>query len=157
MIDEKRYNRWLNFANVICNNKEQAKDTLQEFCVNILEKQIPEERLNDNYVFISLRNTFLTLNKVNSRYTDPIKNEQTYEEEDHELIYSDMQSKHKVIEEVIQSLRPYEKQLYVLHFIYGISQREIARESGIGIGPIFKRIKKIKTKINEKYKKEKGE
>jgi RNA polymerase sigma factor (sigma-70 family) len=154
MIDQKKYNRWLNYANVICGNKDKARDVLQEFCLKILEKETPEDKLNDNYVFISLRNTWLSMTKINNKFSFETPPETLQDEDiDHEFIYSTIKEKHQVIEEVLNSLQPYERQLYVLHFIYGISQREIGRETGIGIGPIFKRIKKIKTKINENYKK----
>jgi len=62
-----------------------------------------------------------------------------------------IQSRLLSAESIVLTLRSHEQKLYTLHFIHGISQRQISRETGIGLSAINKRIVKIKNKIKEHY------
>jgi DNA-directed RNA polymerase specialized sigma24 family protein len=59
MITDQQYNKWLKLSIVICTNKQTAKDVLHELLITIIENDIEKEKLNDNYIFISLRNRYL--------------------------------------------------------------------------------------------------
>jgi len=45
----------------------------------------------------------------------------------------------------------FDMKLYQLHFIWGLSQREIARRAGLKKDVINRRVAKIKLKINAYY------
>lgn len=160
MID-KNYNKWLKFSKIITNNKS-ADDLLQDFVLIILEKKIPNEKLTDNYVFVSLKNMFLTRIKKKKIEIEELDQEKENSvlienylsvELKEELISDDsiMQNKIDVITETVLSLNQFERKLYQLHFIYGLSQRKIAREIGVSHLTINQRINKIKQKIKDNY------
>ena len=166
-IDERTYNRWLKLAKVICSDNQMAEDLLHDLMVNLIEKwrcheiaietdallglhterKLPE--ITDNYIFISLRNRFLghlhKSKKTREEYVET--SEEAEDPQSHVETEMEIQSKLFSIESVVLSLRTYEQKLYTLHFIHGISQRQIAKETGIGLNAINKRILKIKQKI----------
>jgi len=148
-IDDKTYKRWANLAKVICSDKDMAEDILHNLLLALIEKKVDEDKINDNYIFISLRNRFLAHINKESKTKDGIPIDLVEEESDHELQEQEheLQSKLLSIEQVVFGLRSYEQKLYALHFIHGVSQRQIARETGIGLSAINKRIVKIKSKI----------
>lgn len=148
-IDDRTYKRWLNLSKVVCKDNETAQDVLQELLLNIIEKGTCEDKLNDNYIFISLRNQWLSYLGREKRYTD--EKLQDSEQDDMQLIYeADLEAQTKLIsiEQTVMCLKDYEQKLYALHFIHGISQRKISRDTGISLKAINKRILKIKEKIN---------
>lgn len=163
-IDERTYNRWLKLSKVVCSDNQMAEDLLHDLLVNLIEKwrcqEIAEETLpdfnkkfpdiTDNYIFIALRNRFLGhLHKSNKSRDEWVDTGEVEETQNHLEVEWETQSKLHSIENVVLSLRSYEQKLYTLHFIHGISQRQIARETGIGLSAINKKILKIKQKIKE--------
>ena len=152
---EKNYNKWYNYSKIITSNNS-ASDLLQDFVLIILEKKLPKEKLTDNYVFISLRNMFLTRVKKTNKLPQVEINEDIQETlviETNELNKEDIvfQKKLDTISKTIISLNQFERKLYQLHFIYGLSQRRIAREIGVSHLTINQRINKIKQKIKDNY------
>ena len=162
-ITGSQYKKWLNMSKVICSDDQMAQDILQDLLLYFLEKETPEEKINDNYIFMSLKNRFLThLNKEKKTQVefDTYKH-QTWEEIDLDAIQEDEADALLMLEsikEVLGSLRSYEQKLWTLHHMYDLSQRYIARETGITHVAINKRINNIKEKIKLKYdgKKEKA-
>jgi RNA polymerase sigma factor (sigma-70 family) len=61
------------------------------------------------------------------------------------------QEKLDCITNTILNLNQFERKLYQLHFIYGLSQRKIAREISVSHLTINQRINKIKQKIKDNY------
>jgi len=168
IVDEKSYKRWSNMSKIICSNREIAEEVLQELLLNMIEKNITDYRVNDSYIFMSLKNRFLNyIKKEKNRKIDYVDNddtnltellEDTTQPEDlQELIKKNLEDQEKinVITETILQLESYDKKLYQLHFIWNLSQREIAKKIGISHMTINMRINKIKEKIKENYKKNK--
>lgn len=151
---ELNYKKWYNFSKIITNNKE-SQDLLHDLIIRF--KDVPDIKATDNYVFISLRNLFLERIRVNKIDSDvDVSNFEDNSLEDLELtqmIIEDIikQKKLDCISETVSKLNHFEKKLYQLHFIFGISQRKIAREIGVNHLTINLRINKIKEKIKNNY------
>jgi RNA polymerase sigma factor (sigma-70 family) len=161
MFIDKNYKKWLNYAKIITNNKE-AEDLLHDMIIVFIEKDLPDEKMSDNYVFISLRNSFIT--RVTSKNNNMIDTNldisfelesviNTNEWDIEQMIQEDItkQSKLDCITNTILNLNQFERKLYQLHFIYGLSQRKIARSIGVSHLTINTRINKIKQKIKNNY------
>jgi RNA polymerase sigma factor (sigma-70 family) len=163
MFIDKNYKKWLNYAKIITSNKE-AEDLLHDMIIVFIQKELPDEKMSDNYVFISLRNSFLTrtTSKKNNMIDTNLDisfelesniNRITGELDIEEMIQEDItkQSKIDCITNTILNLNQFERKLYQLHFIHGLSQRKIAREIGVSHLTINQRINKIKQKIKDNY------
>lgn len=160
-IIELNYKKWLNFSKIITNNKE-AEDLLHNLIIILIEKNVCQTKINDNYIFISLRNLFLTRttskkNKmIDSNLDISVELESvvnTNEWDIEEFIKNDNETQKKIdcITNTILNLNQFERKLYQLHFIYGLSQRKIAREIDVSHLTINQRINKIKQKIRDSY------
>jgi RNA polymerase sigma factor (sigma-70 family) len=158
---DKNYKKWLNFSKIITNNKE-SEDLLHNLIIVFMEKDLPDEKMSDNYVFVSLRNSFLT--RVTSKKNNMIDTNldisfelesviNTNEWDIQQMIIDDdtTQKKLDCITNTILNLNQFERKLYQLHFIHGLSQRKIAREIGVSHLTINQRINKIKEKIKNNY------
>jgi len=165
-LDNKRYKKLFNFAKIICKKSSiLPEDLLNDTILHFIERETHEDKLTDSYIFTSLRNRFLLeiarykrrqnvisqtqaqTFKVN-HIPHPIHNETDIDFQEEDNITS---SKLKTIEDVILSLRHYEQLLYKLHFIDGISQREIARNINLSHVSINKRINRIKLLVQETH------
>ena len=171
IVTEKDYKRWSNMSKIICSNTEIAEEVLQELLLHMIEKNITDHRVNDSYIFMSLKNRFLNyLKKEKNRKIDYIDRysywwsgeetnltellqDTTQPEDLQELIVKNLEDQEKinVITETILTLASYDKKLYQLHMIWGLSQREIAKKIGISHMTINMRINKIKDKIKDRY------
>lgn len=151
---ESNYKKWLNFSKIITSSKEY-EDLLHDLIIKLQE--VPDTKATDNYIFISLRNMFLTrLSKNKINYDIDIDNYQNNlldETEILNLINEDKikQDKLDSIACVVSKLSHFEKRLYQLHIIFGLSQRRIAKEIGVSHITINQRINKIKEKIRLDY------
>ena len=159
IITDKDYKRWSNMSKVICNNREVAEEILQELLLNMIENnRTNPDKLNDSYIFMSLKNRFLNYIRDNANrkmdYVNSELLEDTTQPEDLlELIKKNLEDQDKIniITETILELESYDKKLYQLHFIWGLSQREIAKKIGISHMTINMRVNKIKDKIKDRY------
>lgn len=165
IITDKDYKRWSNMSKIICSNKEIAEEILQELLLNMIENgRTNPDKLNDSYIFMSLKNRFLNyIKKEKNRKMDYVDSddtnltellEDTTQTEDLEILLQkslEDQEKINIITETILELESYDKKLYQLHFIWGLSQREIAKKIGISHMTINMRVNKIKDKIKLRY------
>ena len=151
-------------SKIICSDKVIAEEVLQELLLNMIEKNITDDRVNDSYIFMSLKNRFLNhIKKEKNRKIDYVDSEDTnltelledttQPEDLQELIKKNLEDQEKinVITETILQLESYDKKLYQLHMIWGLSQREIAKKIGISHMTINMRINKIKDKIKTRH------
>ena len=159
---------------IICNNKEIGNDILQELLLNMIEKNITDDRVNDSYIFMSMKNRYMNYlrnnkkkiqddnyfnydNNTEETELDKIERlEDLSSPEDLEILIEKNikdQRKLDIITETILTLETYEKKLYQLHFIWGYSQRDIAKRIGVSHMTINMRINKIKDKIKTNYEK----
>ena len=157
-VTEKDYKKWLNMSKIICGKQADPGDILQDTLLKITRLKVDEDKLNDNYIFVSIRNCFYEFSgkkkKNDNDYVD-LENISEDISEDIDLVEKDniIQEKLDVITNTIMSLDIHEKKLYQLHFIWGLSQREIARQAGLGRRVIQLRVDKIKQKIRDNYDK----
>jgi RNA polymerase sigma factor (sigma-70 family) len=159
IITDKQYKHWFNLSKIICNNNEEiAGDILQDLLIVLIEKGLPTEKVNDNYIFMSLKNRFLLQIKKENKLDRNDQPETPYNEEERDEIQLDrldnelhQEGKLKAIEDVVLKLPSYEQILYTLHFIHGVSQRQIAKRTGLHLNIIHYRVKTIKNKIVEHY------
>lgn len=169
IITDKQYKRWSNMSKIICNDKEIAEDILQDLLINILEKNMSNSIIIlDNYIFMSLKNRFTNYirsqknKQKDEKYIDlelgdgtELLEDLTSPEDLELLIEKNIEDQHKIdiITTTILKLPTYDMKLYQLHFIWGLSQREIAKKIGISHMTINMRVNKIKEKIKESYEK----
>ena len=131
IINNKNYNKWRKFSLVVTDEDEYYADEILHIFLEKLMKKLeatPDFDVTDNYVFKSLKNTLLNMlkkedrdNKKNKRYDT---NVDSY---DHE-VDADDKLKKAAIEQVALSLEDADKDLFVIHFDMGKTQRHIARE-----------------------------
>lgn len=159
-ITDKDYKKWLNYSKIITNNKE-ADDLLHDLIIRFIRYKTDPNIITDNYVFISLKYLYLTKTKKNKKNileysNDLLSNVESDEIDIHSFINdnNDKQSKLDCISKTVLSLNDFERKLYQLHFIYGLSQRKIAREISVSHMVINERINRIKQKIKDSYEKE---
>tara|TARA_R110000782_G_scaffold21621_1_gene57990 strand:- start:406 stop:936 length:531 start_codon:yes stop_codon:yes gene_type:complete len=169
-ITTKQYNRWLKLASVVAEgNNYYAEEILQELMVKIVLKlqSQPSFEITENYIFSSLKNRYINMmrkeintSKMKCFYKDSTSNiikingEMINNQEEYTYdIENDLTTdkKKQVMENIALKLNYFDKQLYILHFIKGVSQRQISRESELTLAIIHERIKKIKNKIKEEY------
>lgn len=150
---EANYKKWVNLSKIITSNKEHI-DLLHDLIIRL--NHIPDDKATDNYIFMSLRNLFIDRVKKSNKIevVDISENyELSYEETDENILQIDKikQDKLDSIAIVVSNLNHFEKKLYQLHFVFGISQRKIAKEIDVSHITINSRINKIKEKINIFY------
>lgn len=162
-ITSEQFEKYRHFARVIANNYEEAEELLQDTMLRICELNLPPEKNNDNYIFITMKRLYINKKakeKVRSKigshsleFNDDLYNSQEDETNIKHLQEEDNIKQYKldIIGKVYDSLPTHDKQLFYLHFIEGISQRRISRETGLGAMTIFYRVQKIKSKIREQY------
>jgi len=172
IITDKDYKRWYNMSKVICTDKEIAEDILQDLLINILEKKMSSQiKVLDSYIFMSLKNRFTNYirsqknKKKDEKYIDlelgdgtELLEDLTSPEDLELLIEKNIEDQNKIdiITTTILKLPTYDMKLYQLHFVWCLSQREIAKRIGVSHMMINMRINKIKDKIKESYEKNKN-
>lgn len=161
-MTEKDYSRWLNLSKIVSGNNYDPNDLLQELLLKFIEKGVPQVKYTDCFIFTSLKNLFL------DKYRASKRKKRTKIDVDVELAidlidddidqliesYKTEEKQIKALTNVVLSLPIYDKKLYQLHFIWGLSQREIAKQIGVSHMTINGRINKIKDKIKDSYEKE---
>jgi len=169
-LTARQYRHWRIKALVVAEGDEYFADETLHYFLNKLQKKVeaePEFEVNDNYVFIGLRNTYLylmgkenTKRKNSKSYFDFVTSDSdgldvTSEEIEEELLKKQVQdNKLDAIKIVFKTLlNPFEQKLYKIHFEEGLSQRQMARQSGLSLAIIHYRIKIIKNKIKDYYEK----
>lgn len=162
-LTNKELNKLIAYANVIVNNKEYANDLVQDFLLKMLEKGKGDLEINSGYAFKGLRLLFLEEIYIqNADFRKRFANEyihfkkieesESIEIDEQEIEVNDLETQNKLdaTSAVYDELNVFDKQLYVVHYLKGVSQRQIARETGIKLGVIQYRFKLIKEKIINK-------
>ncbi len=159
MFNDKDIIRWNRIAKDV--NYKQGPDLLQDFLLKVLTNGIDLNKITDSYVYTSLSNSLINTkrNKNKSKLNDYFVNiddvnlEITEEEIDYVTIDKDIQDKLNIISESYSTLDEIEKKLFFIHFVSGMKQSDIAKETNLGTTTIYLRIKTIKEKIKELYDK----
>jgi DNA-directed RNA polymerase specialized sigma24 family protein len=159
-ITTKELNKLNLYAKCIVNDEDYAKDLVQNFILKMLEKGKGDLEINSGYTFKGLRLLFLEEMYIENaqfrkrfaeeyQHFKKIEEEETETKEESEIKKEEQetQTKLNVITNVYDQLNQFDKQLYYVHYVKGISQRQISRETGIKLGVIQYRFKMIKEKI----------
>lgn len=163
-ITQKELNKLIVYAKCIVNDEDYAKDLVQDFILKMLEKGKGDIEINSGYTFKGLRLLFLEEMYIENaqfrkRFAEEYQHFKKLEEEATEIRDElDIQQEEKETQEKLNSitniydhLNQFDKQLYYVHYVKGISQRQISRETGIKLGVIQYRFKMIKEKIITNY------
>ena len=164
-ITTKELNKLQLYAKCIVNDEDYAKDLVQDFLLKMLEKGKGDLEVNSGYTFKGLRLLFLEEMYIENaqfrkRFAEEYHHFKKLEEEETEIKEEseireeeiEIQDKLTSITNIYDSLNTFDKQLYFVHYVKGISQRQISRETGIKLGVIQYRFKMIKEKIINDYK-----
>lgn len=162
-ITQKELNKLTLYAKCIVNDEDYAKDLVQDFLLKMLEKGKGDVEINSGYTFKGLRLLFLEEMYIENaqfrkRFAQEYQHFKKLEEETEikdELEFKqeekETQDKLNSITNIYDHLNQFDKQLYYVHYVKGISQRQISRETGIKLGVIQYRFKMIKEKIITNY------
>lgn len=156
-VTKKDLKRWRTMSEVITENDTQTSDEILSRVIEKLDFNAPIKNL-DGFVFISLRNCFYNMKESERVERKRFKRFETkYKENNSELedeydVKSDLvrQEKLELISKCYDKVfDTFEKQLYYIYFIKGLSERDIASQSGITRYTIRLKIAEIKNKIKE--------
>ena len=161
-ITQKEWNKLLVYAKIIVGGDEdEAQDLLQNFLLFMVENSSKYPDVNNGFCFKTMKNAFLLEIQKNNRqfrknfYIEYFNKEDelTTPEELEDIINLDKEKQVKLntIAETYDELQTYDQQLYYLHYIKGMSQRQIAKETTIKLIQIHYRLKKIKEKIIDNF------
>jgi len=163
-ITTKELNKLNLYAKCIVNDEDYAKDLVQDFILKMLEKGKGDLQINSGYTFKGLRLLFLEECYIENaqfrkrfaeeyQHFKKIEEEESETKEETEIKKEEIEIQHKLtsVTNVYDQLNQFDKQLYYVHYVKGISQRQISRETGIKLGVIQYRFKMIKEKIIINY------
>lgn len=146
MLEElaKRDKDWRRMAFQICRDKCLADDLVQDMYIKFSTESYNKD-LNDYYIFFAIRSIYL--NTIKKRKLDIVSNEieNINVIEDEYCLFKDNIETEMILE--IQRLPYFKKETALVTQV--ISQRELARQSGIPFETINKTIKKTKQELKE--------
>lgn len=153
--------RWQRIAKAI--NYKQGPDLLQDFLLKVITNGIDLNKITDAYVYTSLSNSLkntkrnknkMKLNDNSINIDDMFKELELIESDiDYESRDKEIQTKLNIISDSYYLLDDIEKKLFFIHFVVGMKQSDIAKETNLSTTTIYLRIKTIKEKIKQQYDK----
>ena len=152
---------WIRIAYNMTEDMDEAKDLVQEMYLVVLEgkrsiKDITyKDQINRYFVWKLLRSLFIDeYRRKNSK-----KSVVTFElrEEDNAIEgvvydYSEDDSFSSIVDkikEITSDWKPYDKKLFDLYFMQGLSLRKIAKGAGIGLNSIHNSVKSYREALRE--------
>ena len=171
MIDEKDYKRYQHIALVVSNyDSYYVDEILAVFLEVVLRKNV--DIPNDGYVRVALKNTLKNIlkkerlvrnyrdNSLDDIYRngqwdsdvfkEDIEGSDTIKDFD-DITIDDYDLKKRCMSEIFLRLDDPHQMLYILHFVRGISQRKISRDTGVTMRKVNTKINKIKEMIREEF------
>ena len=157
----KQHDDWIRIAYNMTEDMDEAKDLVQEMYLVVLEgkrsiKDITyKDQINRYFVWKLLRSLFIDeYRRKNSK-----KSVVTFElrEEDNAIEgvvydYSEDDSFSSIVDkikEITSDWKPYDKKLFYLYFMQGLSLRKIAKGAGIGLNSIHNSVKSYREALRE--------
>jgi len=157
----KQHDDWIRIAYNMTEDMDEAKDLVQEMYLVVLEgkrsiKDITyKDQINRYFVWKLLRSLFIDeYRRKNSK-----KSVVTFElrEEDNAIEgvvydYSEDDSFSSIVDkikEITSDWKPYDKKLFDLYFMQGLSLRKIAKGAGIGLNSIHNSVKSYREALRE--------
>jgi len=157
----KQHDDWIRIAYNMTEDMAEAKDLVQEMYLVVLEgkrsiKDITyKDQVNRYFIWKLLRSLFIDeyrrKNSKKSLVTFEFKEEDNviegivydYSEDDS---FSSIVDK---INEITSEWKPYDKKLFHLYFMQGLSLRKISKGAGIGLNSIHSSVKRIREVLRE--------
>ena len=157
----KQHDDWIRIAYNMTEDMDEAKDLVQEMYLVVLEgkrsiKDITyKDQINRYFVWKLLRSLFIDeyrrKNSKKSVVTFELREEDSaiegvvydYSEDDS---FSSIVDK---IKEITSDWKPYDKKLFDLYFMQGLSLRKIAKGAGIGLNSIHNSVKSYREALRE--------
>tara|TARA_B110000977_G_scaffold107980_1_gene140646 strand:- start:79 stop:648 length:570 start_codon:yes stop_codon:yes gene_type:complete len=165
-LSEKHYD-WLRMAYSFKCDKDEANELVQSMYIRLVKYvdtdseriMYTEKEVNTYYVYVTLRNLFLSgahlyKNDDDLRHEGYV-NDEAYMNEEVDINYEEA---HKVLFDKIDSIVNdwywYDKKLWGIHFYDKVSMRGIASDTKISLSSIFNTLKNGKEKVRNEVKKE---
>lgn len=130
--------------------RANAEDIAQEFFIKLINRKSTEYVKNPAaWIYTSCRNI------VKSKYceTKEIPTEDSFESMGAFMDQSDIDDRMAVkdaIRDVLASADKVSQKLFVLHYVYGYPQKELAEKFGLSVSSVKQRCLQIRKKINKK-------
>ena len=142
LILSKYHKEWLSIVKSF-GGGDISEDIVQDMYLKYNENFVINNEPNRAYIWITLRNIFLTEIKqkelINFEETEPI---------DEQLFQSIMQRANKEM----KKWHWYDKKLFEIYIYNDLSMRDIAKETNISLRSIFSTIKYCKERLNKELK-----
>jgi RNA polymerase sigma factor (sigma-70 family) len=155
----RKHKEWVRVSIYLGSSPEDAEDYVQNMYIKLAEIQMRDGNLNRMrnhsggintvYIFKILTNIIIDSKRKRDIDTIPLGLDISIAEipNEEEGCYSDLMA---CIKTEIESMHPYEQMLLELHFVYGMSMRQIEAETNIPTHSIFNTLKNAKSKIKQK-------
>jgi len=157
----KQHNDWIRIAYNLTENMDEAKDLVQEAYLAVLEggKSIEEitykDQINRYYMWKLIRSLFIdNFRKRNSKkfvktcelIGDDINTDYTDYDNEEDLAFETVS---KRVKDITSKWRAYDRKLFDLYFMKGLSLRKIANGTGIGLNSIHNSVKSYREALRE--------
>lgn len=157
----KRHKEWIKIATYLGCIGDESDEVIQQMYLKLGELQVKEGHLtrlenyngqiNTVYIFKVIQNLVIDIKKKDQKIeyheniiTDECLTQDTSETEYQHLI--------ETIKDCIGQFHEYDQMLIEMHFVYGLSMRQISKETGIPTHSIFNSLKNAKTRIRQHSK-----
>lgn len=130
--------------------RANAEDIAQDFFIRLINRKSTEYVKNPAaWIYTSCRNI------VKSKYgeTKEIPTEDSFESPGAFIDYVDIDDRMEVkdaIRDALVSTDKVSQKLFVLHYVYGYPQKELAEKFGLSVSAVKQRCLQIRKKINKK-------
>jgi RNA polymerase sigma factor (sigma-70 family) len=157
----KRHKEWLKIATYLGCTGDESDEVVQRMYLKLGELQNKEgnlnrllnynEQINTVYIFKVLQNLVIDFKKKDNliQYQEQIENTECSTDESSEEEY---QLLIVAVKSCLTQFHEYDQMLIEMHFVYGLSMRQISKETGIPTHSIFNSIKNAKTRIRQSTK-----
>jgi RNA polymerase sigma factor (sigma-70 family) len=154
-----RHKEWIKIAIYVGASSENAEDFVQDMYIKLSEMERKQGSLNRMqnysggvntvYVFKILTNLVIDSKRKRKLDTTPIQPhmEMLDSPNDEEKYYSELI---QIVYKEIDNMHLYDQMLLELHFVYGMSMRQIEKKTNIPTHSIFNTLKNAKQKIRQK-------
>lgn len=154
----KKHNLWLKMLNNLDCDNSIAEDIVQEMYIRLhehvdkLEDILINDDINTYFVYITLRNMYISHIRSKKMTMYPIISDYNLADESLGIDYYEMESSYfyylkDKLKDALMTFNAQERQIYELHYIKGQSQRKISRESEVSLNKIQTINKNIKRKL----------
>jgi DNA-directed RNA polymerase specialized sigma24 family protein len=148
----KYHKLWIEMAKLFDNS--YAEDIVQDMYIKLQmyateDKCFVNDKPNKNYIFIVIRNTYLSLYKDKFIVLDFIDN--AVEPDFIESVEIDWYKFRTKCEAEVNSWDAYDKKLFTIYRDSDMSMRKLAKETGISFVSIFHSLKAHKKKLRELF------